>query len=89
MIAPPARGSWGLGSLDGVARAMVIENENGLWIFIPIMTALALIGLVLAAHYKEGVYHYAGFSLFVVSVLWILGGLKSYYDAKERQQHQH
>jgi hypothetical protein len=68
---------------------VVIENENGLWIFIPIMTALALIGLVLAAHYEEGVYHYAGFSLFVVSVLSIFGGLKSYYDAKERRQHQH
>ena len=33
--------------------------------------------------------NYAGFSLFVVSVLWIFAGLKGYYDAKERQQHQH
>jgi hypothetical protein len=70
-------------------RLMVIDSENGLWIFIPIMTALALVGVVLAAHFEEGVYHYAGFALFAVSVIWIFAGLKSYYDAKERQQHQH
>jgi hypothetical protein len=45
--------------------------------------------VVLAAHFEEGVYHYAGFALFAVSVIWIFAGLKSYYDAKERQQHQH
>lgn len=68
---------------------MIIDSENGLWIFIPIMTALALIGIVLAGHFEDGMLHYAGFSLFVVSVVWIFAGLKSYYDAKERQQHQH
>jgi len=68
---------------------MVIDSENGLWIFIPIMTALALIGVVLAAHFEDGLFHYAGFALFFVSVVWIFAGLKSYYDAKEQRQHQH
>ena len=64
---------------------MFIDSEDGLWLFVPLMTALALVGVVLAAHFEEGVYHYAGFALFAVSVLWIFGGLKSYYDAKDRQ----
>ncbi len=68
---------------------MVIDSENGLWIFVPVMTALAVVGVVLAAHFEEGIFHYAGFALLAVSVLWIFAGLKSYYDAKERQQHQH
>jgi hypothetical protein len=67
----------------------MIDSETGLWIFIPVMSALALVGLILAGHYEDGMFHYAGFSLFVVSVLWIFAGLKSYYDAKERRQHQH
>jgi len=68
---------------------MPVNSENGLWIFIPIMTALALAGLVLAARVEGGMFHYAGFALIVVSVLWIFGGLKGYYDAKERGQPQH
>ena len=68
---------------------MVINSENGLWVFIPVMTALAVIGVVLAAHFEDGMFHYAGFSLLAVAVIWIFVGLKSYYDAKERQQHQH
>ena len=66
---------------------MFINSEDGLWLFVPLMTALALVGVVLAAHFEEGVYHYAGFALFAVSVIWIFGGLKSYYDAKDRHQH--
>jgi hypothetical protein len=66
---------------------MIIDSEDGLWLFVPIMTALALAGVVLAAHFEEGVYHYAGFALLAVSVIWIFGGLKSYYDAKDRRQH--
>ena len=68
---------------------MIVTSENGLWIFVPIMTALALVGLVLAARAEETMFHYAGFGLLVVSVLWIFLGLKGYYDAKERQQPQH
>ena len=67
----------------------VIDSENGLWIFIPIMAALALAGVVLAARFEDGMLHYAGFSLLAVSVAWIFAGLKSYYDAKERGQHSH
>ena len=67
----------------------MISNDNSLWIFIPVMTALALVGVVLAGHFEDGMLHYAGFSLFVVSVVWIFLGLKSYYDAKERQQREH
>jgi len=67
----------------------MIDSENGLWIFVPVMTALALVGVIMARHFENGMLHYAGFSLFVVSVLWIFAGLKSYYDAKERQQHRH
>lgn len=67
----------------------MISSENSLWIFIPVMTALALVGVVLAGHFEGGMLHYAGFSLFVVSVVWIFLGLKSYYDAKDRQQHEH
>jgi heme A synthase len=68
---------------------MVVTSENGLWIFVPVMTALALAGLILAARVEEGMFHYAGFALLAVSVLWIFLGLKGYYDAKERQQPQH
>jgi len=68
---------------------MIVNSENGLWIFIPVMTVLALAGVMLAGHFEDGMLHYTGFSLFVVSVLWIFAGLKGYYDAKERQQHQH
>jgi hypothetical protein len=64
---------------------MMIDSEDGLWLFVPIMTALALAGVVLAAHFEDGVYHYAGFALLAVSVIWIFGGLKSYYDAKDRR----
>ena len=67
----------------------VIDSENGLWLFIPVMTALALAGLVLAAHFEEGMFHYAGFALLAVSVLWIFAGVKGYYDAQERGQHPH
>ena len=68
---------------------MIVNSENGLWVFIPIMTALALAGVVLAARAEEAMFHYAGFALLAISVLWIFLGLKGYYDAKERQQHQH
>ncbi len=68
---------------------MVIDSETGLWIFVPVMTVLALAGLVLAARAEEAMFHYAGFALLAVSVLWIFLGLKGYYDAKERRQHQH
>jgi len=63
---------------------MRIDSANALWLFLPIMSAAALIGLVLASQYAEGVYHYLGYSLTIVSVLWIFGALKSYYDAKDR-----
>ncbi|HUK09961.1 MAG TPA: hypothetical protein VLX09_18970 [Stellaceae bacterium] len=62
---------------------MWIDSENGLWIFIPIMAALALVGVVLAANYPDGVYHYTGFALSIVSVIWIFAGLKHYYDIKD------
>ncbi len=68
---------------------MVIDSENGLWIFVPVMTALGVAGLVLAARAEDGMFHYAGLALLAVSVLWIFLGLKSYYDAKERRQPQH
>jgi hypothetical protein len=67
---------------------MIVTSENGLWVFIPIMTALALAGVVLAGRAEAAMLHYAGFALLAVSVLWIFLGLKGYYDAKERQ-HQH
>ena len=62
---------------------MFTDSETGLWVFIPIMIALALIGVVLAGHYPEGVYHYTGFALSIVSVVWIFAGLKQYYDRKD------
>lgn len=83
MIPPPHP------SATELPRPMPVNSENGLWIFIPIMTALALAGVVLAARAEEGMLHYAGFALLAVSVLWIFGGLKGYYDAKERGQPQH
>ena len=68
---------------------MFVNSENGLWIFVPAMTALAVVGLILAARAEEGMFHYAGFALLAVSVVWIFLGLKGYYDAKERQQAPH
>lgn len=68
---------------------MIVNSESGLWVFIPIMTALALAGVVLAGRVEDGMFHYAGLALLAVSVVWIFLGLKGYYDAQERRQHQH
>jgi len=62
---------------------MWVDSESGLWVFLPIMIALALVGVVLAGHYPWGVYHYAGVALSIVSVIWIFAGLKHYYDIKD------
>jgi len=62
---------------------MWVDSEEGLWIFIPIMVALALAGVVLAGHYPWGFLHYAGVALSIVSVIWIFVSLKHYYDLKD------
>jgi Zn-dependent membrane protease YugP len=68
---------------------MLISDENSLWIFIPIMTILTLVGVVLAGVYEDGFFHYSGIALFVVSVLYIFVTLKAYYDARDRRLHSH
>lgn len=68
---------------------MLISDENSLWIFIPIMTILTLVGVVLAGAYDDGFFHYSGIALFVVSVLFIFVTLKAYYDAKDQRLHGH
>lgn len=68
---------------------MLISDENSLWIFIPIMTILAVAGVVLAGISDDGFYHYSGMALFVVAVLYIFATMKAYYDAKDRRLHGH
>jgi len=60
------------------------SNENDLWLFLPIMGALTLVGVVLAGHFEDGMLHYAGVALFIVSIIWIFLALKGYFDAKDR-----
>jgi uncharacterized membrane protein YfcA len=69
----------------------IVSSESELWVFVPIMTALALVGVVLAGHFEAGIFHYAGYALFVVSILWIFLAIKAYFDARERgdQPHHH
>ena len=68
---------------------MLIDKENTLFIFIPLMVVLALIGVVLAGTSDEVFYRTAGYALFVVSVLWTFANLKGYFDSKDHQRHQH
>jgi len=65
------------------------SNENDLWLFLPIMGALTLVGVVLAGHYEEGMFHYAGIALFVVSLVWIFVAIKGYFDARDRGKAAH
>jgi uncharacterized membrane protein YfcA len=62
---------------------MWVDSENGLWVFLPIMIALAVVGVVLASQDPASVYHYTGIALSIVSVIWIFAGLKHYYDIKD------
>ena len=66
---------------------LLINNESALWVFIPIMGVLALVGVVLAGTSLESFYQYAGYALFAISVLSIFLNLKSYYDAQDRRSH--
>ena len=68
---------------------MLITDESSLWIFIPIMTILTVVGVILAGVYEDGFFHYSGIALFVVSVLYIFATMKAYYDAKDRGAHSH
>ncbi|HUN47185.1 MAG TPA: hypothetical protein VMU85_11710 [Stellaceae bacterium] len=68
---------------------MLITQENSLWIFIPIMTLLTLVGVVLAGVYEDGFFHYSGIALFVVCILYIFLTMKAYYDARDRRLHGH
>ncbi|HTZ79152.1 MAG TPA: hypothetical protein VMC10_14645 [Stellaceae bacterium] len=68
---------------------MLITNENSLWIFIPIMTILAVVGVILAGTHDDGFFYYSGIALFVVCVLFIFATLKAYYDARDRRLHSH
>lgn len=62
---------------------MWVDSEGGLWLFIPAMIALALIGIVMAGHFPFGVYHYTGEALAIIAVIWIFAGLRHYYDLKD------
>ena len=68
---------------------MLITQENSLWIFIPIMTLLTLVGVVLAGVYEDGFFHYSGIALFAVCILYIFLTMKAYYDARDRRLHGH
>jgi len=70
--------------VSGANALMWISNENALWLFIPIMAVLVVVGVVLAASVAQGVYHYVGYALSLVSVIWIFASLKHYYDVKDQ-----
>jgi len=47
------------------------------------------VGVVLAGHYEDGMLHFAGIALFIVSIVWIFLALKGYFDAKDRGKASH
>lgn len=68
---------------------LLIDNEDTLFVFIPLMIVLALAGVILAGVSEEIFYRTAGYALFAVSVAWTFANLKGYYDAQDHRRHKH
>lgn len=78
---------WWLRNYPGVADRPVsgpltVERDEALLVLLPLLTLLAIIGLLLAARWS-GLLHIVGYALFGASLLMIAANLKHYFDARE------
>ena len=75
-------------SFDGTESGLIldisIEEDDALWLFVPVMIALALAGIIVAAADPAGPYYWFGLALFTAATALIFINLKLHYDAKER-----
>jgi hypothetical protein len=68
---------------DGFLLPIMVNGEDALLLWIAVMGALCIAGLLLAAA-TESVLHIAGFALFVVAALFIFVAIKRHFDRRER-----
>lgn len=71
---------------DGLILDARIENSDTLWIFVPVMIALALAGILIAGATPPGIDHCFGLALFGVATACIFLTLKGYYDSEDRRR---
>jgi hypothetical protein len=67
----------------GLFLPVMVEGEDALLLWIAVMTALGIAGLLVAAG-SESVLHTAGIALFVVAALFIFFAVKRNFDRRER-----
>lgn len=74
--------------LDGapgdLASMLLVNSTNGLWIVVPLLAALAIGGVILAANDPPGPLYIFGLGLLGASVLGILWQIKHVYDRIDR-----
>jgi hypothetical protein len=68
---------------DGLLLPVMADGEDALLLWIAVMAALGIAGLLVAAA-TESVLHVAGIALFVVAALFIFAAMKRYFDRRER-----
>ncbi len=71
---------------DGLILDARIENSDTLWIFVPVMIAFALAGILIAGTTPPGIDHFFGLALFCVATVFIFLTLKGYYDRQDRRR---
>lgn len=71
---------------DGMTLDARIENSDTLWIFVPVMTALALAGILVAGATPPGIDHFFGLALFCIATACIFLTLKGYYDSQDHRR---
>lgn len=73
------------GRYDGLLLATSVNSGDALAFYIPIVGALGIGGLVLAAE-TDGIFHDAGFAFFGVCAVMIYVSVKRYFDDYERRR---
>ncbi|HVA12452.1 MAG TPA: hypothetical protein VNF99_04315 [Stellaceae bacterium] len=67
--------------------SLLVDDADSLVILVALMTALALGGLVVAAHAASVAVAGAGYGLCVFAVIFIFADLKHYFDRRDRRPH--
>jgi hypothetical protein len=73
------------GRYDGLLLAASVRSGDALMLYIPIIGALAVGGLVLAAM-TDGIFHNAGLAFFAVCAMLIYVSVKRYFDFRESRR---
>ena len=72
------------GRYDGLLLATSVSSGDALAFYVPIIGALGIGGLILAAK-MDGIFHNAGFAFFAVCAVMIYVSIKRYFDDYERR----